>query len=117
MEDFYYRKLKVYHLAKELVADVYSLAKSFPKTEQYGLTSQLCRAVISIPSNIAEGMGRFSKKERVHFLEVAYGSLMETMCQLEIQNNKLTGATEQEANREADTILSPLTPHLSPPQI
>lgn len=79
MEDFYYRKLKVYHLAKELVADVYSLAKSFPKTEQYGLTSQLCRAVISIPSNIAEGMGRFSKKERVHFLEVAYGSLMETM--------------------------------------
>lgn len=84
MEDFYYRKLKVYHLAKELVDDVYSLAKSFPKTEQYGLTSQLCRAVISIPSNIAEGMGRFSKKERVHFLEVAYGSLMETMCQLEI---------------------------------
>ena len=84
MNDFYYRKLKVYHQSKQLVAEVYRITHHFPPQEQYGLTNQIQRAVISIPSNIAEGMGRFSKKERVHFLEVAYGSLMETMCQLEI---------------------------------
>lgn len=84
MNDFYYRKLKVYHQSKQLVADVYSITKAFPLQEQYGLTNQLQRAVISIPSNIAEGMGRFSLKERIHFLEIAYGSLMEVMCQLEV---------------------------------
>lgn len=84
MEDFYYRKLKVYHQAKELVKDVYELTHSFPANEIYGLTNQIQRAAISIPSNIAEGMGRFSYKERIHFMEIAYASLMETMCQLEI---------------------------------
>jgi four helix bundle protein len=84
MEDFYYRKLKVYHQAKQLVADVYDLTKLFPQQEQFGLTNQLQRAVISIPSNIAEGMGRFSIKERIHFIEISYGSLMEVMCQLEV---------------------------------
>ncbi|MBR1401364.1 MAG: four helix bundle protein [Prevotella sp.] len=84
MNDFYYRKLNVYHQSKQLVADVYQLTKSFPPTEQYGLANQMQRAVISVPSNIAEGMGRFSLKERMHFLEIAYGSLMEVMCQLEV---------------------------------
>lgn len=84
MDDFYYRKLKVYHQSKQLVANVYCITKHFPLQEQYGLTNQLQRAVISIPSNIAEGMGRFSLKERIHFLEIAYGSLMEVMCQLEV---------------------------------
>ena len=84
MNDFYYRKLKVYHQSKQLVANVYNITKNFPPQEQYGLTNQLQRAVISIPSNIAEGMGRFSLKERIHFLEIAYGSLMEVMCQLEV---------------------------------
>ena len=68
--------------------------------EQYGLSNQIQRAAISIPSNIAEGMGRFSLKERIHFLEIAYGSLMEVMCQLEIaeQLNYITSdnLTEQE---------------------
>ena len=84
MNDFYYRKLVVYHRALELVAHVYGLSKSFPAEEQYGLTNQIQRAAVSVPSNIAEGMGRFSNKERVRFLEIANGSLMETMCQLEI---------------------------------
>lgn len=83
MNDFYYRKLKVYQRAMQLVADVYRLSKQFPQSERNGLTNQIQRAVISVPSNIAEGMGRFSKKERVHFLEIANGSLMEVMCQLE----------------------------------
>lgn len=84
MKDFYYRKLKVYHQSKRLVTNIYSLTKSFPLQEQYGLSNQIQRAAISIPSNIAEGMGRFSLKERIHFLEIAHGSLMEVMCQLEI---------------------------------
>ena len=68
----------------QLVVDVYELTKQFPSDEKYGLSDQLRRAVVSVPSNIAEGMGRFSNKERVHFLEIANGSLMEVMCQLEI---------------------------------
>ena len=84
MEDFYYRKLKVYHQSKEIVVDIYNLSKHFQPQESYGLTNQIQRAAVSIPSNIAEGMGRFSIKERLHFIEISYGSLMEVMCQLEI---------------------------------
>ena len=82
--EFFFRKLDVYHNSKRIVANVYALTKNFPSTEQFGLTNQLQRAEVSIPSNIAEGMGRFSVKERMHFIEIASGSLMETMCQLEI---------------------------------
>lgn len=84
MNDFFYRKLLVYQQALSLIKEVYLLSKKFPTHEQYGLTDQIRRAVISIPSNIAEGMGRSSIKERIHFLEIANGSLTETMCQLEI---------------------------------
>ena len=84
MNDFYYRKLDVYHLSKKMVADIYQITKTFPPSELYGLTNQIQRAAISVPSNIAEGMGRFAIKERLHFIEIAYGSLMEVMCQLEI---------------------------------
>ena len=84
MECFSYRKLRVYNHAKELVVYVYQLLKLFPKEENYALCDQLRRAVISIPSNIAEGMGRTSKKEQIHFIEIAFGSLNEVMCKLEI---------------------------------
>jgi len=65
--DFYYRKLSVYHRAMQLMVNVYQLSRGFPQEERYGLTNQIQRAVVSIPSNIAEGMGRFSNKERLHF--------------------------------------------------
>ena len=84
MNDFYYRKLNVYHKSMQLVANVYQLSKTFPESEKFGLSNQIQRAAVSVPSNIAEGMGRFSNKERIHFLEMANGSLMEVMCQLEV---------------------------------
>ena len=83
-ETHIYRKLVAYTKASDYVIHVYSLLKKFPKEEQYAMCDQLRRAAVSIPSNIAEGMGRVSNKDRSHFVEIAYGSLMETECQLEI---------------------------------
>ena len=79
-----YRKLNAYIEAKKLVKMTYTYLKDFPKEEQYALCDQLRRAVISVPSNIAEGMGRYSDKEQTHFLEIAFGSLMEVSAQLDI---------------------------------
>jgi four helix bundle protein len=84
MEDFYYRKLLVYQHSMMLLTDIYDLTKRFPNKELHGLTNQIQRAAVSIPSNIAEGMGRFSIKERIRFIDISNGSLMEVMCQLEI---------------------------------
>ena len=84
MEKFYFRKLDVYQNAKRLVVDIYGILDKFPSDEKYGLCSQIKRATTSIPINIAEGFGRFSSKEKVHFMEIAYGSLTETLCELEL---------------------------------
>ena len=85
MEDTYqFEKLLAWQKAKDLAKLIYQLVAKFPNFEQFALSSQLRRAVISIPSNIAEGSGRMSYKEKIHFLEIAYGSLMETYCQLQI---------------------------------
>ncbi len=79
-----FRKLNVYVKAKELVKQVYILLKKFPREEQYALCDQLRRAVISVPSNLAEGSGRQSDKDQAHFYTIAYGSLMETFSQLDV---------------------------------
>ena len=105
MNDFYYRKLKVYHQALDIVTRVYRLTKQFPQQETFALTNQLQRAAISIPSNIAEGMGRFSIKERIHFLEIANGSITETMCQLEIAN-LLSYISDEELKKNEETMVS-----------
>ena len=83
-EGFGYRKLIAYQKAKEVVKRTYKLLKKFPKEEQYAMCDQLRRASISITSNIAEGMNRYSVKDKNHFLEMAYGSLMEVSSQMEI---------------------------------
>lgn len=79
-----FRELEAYKEGKMLVKEVYRLLKKFPKEEQYAMCDQLRRAVISITSNIAEGSGRASSKEKVHFLEISYGSLMEVLSQMDV---------------------------------
>lgn len=84
MRDFFYKKLDAYKWAKELVIFIYKILDCFPAFESYALSDQIRRAAISVPSNIAEGMGRISLKERIHFLDIAYGSLAEVDCQMDI---------------------------------
>lgn len=80
----FYKNLKVYQASKVVVKDVYQLMKKYPAEERFALCDQLRRAVISVPSNIVEGLSRTTDKEKHHFLNIAYGSLMETLCQLNI---------------------------------
>ena len=83
-EYFSFRRLDVYQESKKFVLHIYELLKQFPKEEQYALCDQLRRAAVSIPSNLVEGMSRVSLKEQIHFIEIAFGSLNETICQLDI---------------------------------
>ena len=83
-EVFGYRKLIAYQKGKEVVKRTYQLLKKFPADERYAMCDQLRRASVSITSNIAEGINRFSVKDKAHFVEMAYGSLMEVSSQFEI---------------------------------
>jgi four helix bundle protein len=78
--------LKIWNKAIELSVEVYKATSNFPKEEVYGLTSQIRRAAISIPSNISEGAGRSSEKEFIYFLGIANGSTFELQTQLIIAN-------------------------------
>ena len=84
MEIFGYRKLIAYQKAKEVVKHTYRLLKKFPAEERYAMSDQLRRASVSITSNIAEGINRYSVKDKSHFIEMSYGSLMEVSSQFEI---------------------------------
>ncbi len=77
-----YTKLDVWKNAREFVKLIYSQTKFFPKEELYGVTNQMRRSVVSVPSNIAEGCGRQSNKETIHFLYISRGSLFEIETQL-----------------------------------
>jgi four helix bundle protein len=79
-----YKELEVWKKSMDLSVDVYQLTKDFPKNELYGLTSQLRRAAVSLPSNIAEGASRHTTKEFIQFLYFGNGSLSEVETQLEI---------------------------------
>jgi len=82
-----YRDLFVWRQARALVVEVYRSTEQFPKTEIYGLTSQIRRAAVSVVSNIAEGQGRLTPGEFVHFLGQARGSLLELDAQLLIASD------------------------------
>ena len=92
-----YRDLVVWQKAMALVSAVYKLTSTFPDSERFGLTSQIQRAVVSIPSNIAEGQGRLATKEFRQFLGVARGSLKELETQLLISID-LSYASEGEVD-------------------
>lgn len=79
-----FKNLIVYQKSKELVKQVYALLKQFPDDERFALCGQMRRAAISVPSNIVEGMARLSTKDQSHFLNIAYGSLMEVLAQLDV---------------------------------
>jgi four helix bundle protein len=79
-----HKKLDAWKLSMDLVLDVYQVIEKFPRQEKYGLVDQIRRAVISIPSNIAEGAARQTKKEFSNYLHIAQGSLSELDAQLEL---------------------------------
>ena len=79
-----YKNLEAWKHSMQLVKEIYILTKMFPKEEMYALSSQLKRAAVSVPSNIAEGCGRNYKKDTIQFLHIARGSLYETETQVEI---------------------------------
>ena len=103
MDRFTFFDLRVYQEAKLLVREVYTLLDKFPKYETYALSDQLRRAVVSVPSNIAEGSGRVSTKEKIRFIEIAYGSLTETLCQLDISHD-LNYISDEEFTNEKERI-------------
>lgn len=82
-----HKDLEVYKEAMNFVTEIYKTTKNFPKEEVYGLTNQIRRAAVSIPSNIAEGASRNSKKEYLRFLYIAKGSNSELDTQLTIARN------------------------------
>ncbi len=79
-----FRDLEVWKLGMDMVADIYAITKLFPKDEMYGLVSQMRRAAVSIPSNIAEGFNRHHNKEYIQFLNIALGSCAELETQIEV---------------------------------
>ena len=94
---FSFEGLEVYKTARTLVRDVYRLQHKFLKFETYALGDQIRRSSSSVTSNIAEGSGRNSFKEKSHFIEIAYGSLMEAFSQLQIAQD-LGYITEDDIN-------------------
>ncbi len=96
-----FKDLRVWQKAIDLTIEIYSALSSFPQDEKYGLVSQMKRAAVSIPSNIAEGAGRNSNKEFKHFLSISLGSLFEIETQLIIASRL------QLINTETTQELSP----------
>ena len=82
-----FERLNAWKESRKLVVLVYQLLDKFPKFEKYALCDQIRRSIVSVPSNIAEGSGRISPKEQLHFYEISYGSLMEAYNQLIIASD------------------------------
>ncbi len=98
-----HKDLIVWQKAMELVILIYKLTSHFPKSEQFGLISQMNRAVVSVPSSIAEGYGRKHIKEYRHFLSISYGSVLELETQLTI-SKKLEFLTLAEFEKAIDLL-------------
>ena len=90
-----FRKLDIWNLGMEIVDLVYELVKKLPREETYGLRSQMCKCVISMPSNIAEGCSRSSNKDFARFLEISIGSAFELETQI-LAGNRIGHFTEED---------------------
>lgn len=98
-----YKQLIVWQKSIQLVKNVYNLTEKFPSSEMFGLTSQMRRCAVSIPSNIAEGYGRKSKKEYLQFYSISYGSALELETQVII--SKELGFVPKNSYKEIDMVL------------
>ncbi len=103
VELYSYKGLIVWQKSMDLVTEIYKITDNFPKSEIYSLTSQIRRCAVSIPSNIAEGRYRGSKKEFTHFVKIAYGSGAELETQIEIA--KRLKFVENKDYKKADKLL------------
>lgn len=108
-----YKELIVWQKSMQLVTTIYKISKLFPSDENFGLTSQIRRCTVSIPSNIAEGFGRNSTKNFIRFLQITIGSLFEFQTQIEIALNleyikKETYLNVYNNRREIEAMLSSL---------
>ncbi len=103
-----FKDLIAYKESRILVKMVYEIVNYFPKEETYALSDQLRRAVVSVPSNIAEGMGRYSIKEQTHFLEIAFGSLLEISAQLDVACDLgyIDSAKQEQIEKQVDKVAS-----------
>lgn len=115
-----FRDLLVWRKSMAMVSEVYRLSKRFPRDELYGLTSQMRRCAVSIPSNVAEGYGRQSTNDYVRFLRMAMGSLYELQTQIEIAANleyapSTAAETIHESVREIERMMSSLLKKLCDP--
>lgn len=101
-----FEKLNAWKESRILVKNVYQLLDNFPKFENYALCDQIRRSIVSVPSNLAEGSGRISLKEQLHFYEISYGSLMESYCQLILASDlKYIGTADLDQLRpQIDTV-------------
>lgn len=125
---FSFERLRVWEDAMALVEDIYSITANFPNEERFGLTDQIRRAAVSVPSNLAEGSARKSPKEQIRFTEIAFSSLMEVHCQIQIAErlrylpsdrteeilNKITPIAKQLnglKDRQSDRIAEPEIPY------
>src|SRR6266508_5092908 len=100
----HYRQLLVWQKAMDLAEKCYEVTRSFPIEERYGLSSQIRRAAVSVPANIAEGQGRFHTKEFLNHLSIARGSLLEVETLLQLSSR--VGFLEQEKVTELESLSS-----------
>jgi len=101
-----YRELNIWKKSRKLVKEIYLLTNLFPSNERFGLVDQLRRAAISIPSNIAEGTGRNTKPQTIHFMNISFGSLCEVETQIILSSdlNFITEPVSQKILTEIEEI-------------
>ena len=108
-----FKDLIVWQKARDLAVAIYKLTEQFPKSELYGLTSQMRRAVISISSNIAESYHRFHKKEKQQFLAIAFGSGSELESQMEIAKILFAKSAYEETEKTLNEVMKILNNFLN----